>query len=399
MTVIDHVRPILLSAPYGNIETNLESKLHLTSGYRTTGLVEVTLSDGTSGLGEGYAAVFAPRVFEQMIHLLKPYLIGKDIMNINGLYRELKIVTGYWSLQGAAQHALSAVEIALQDCRGKLFGLPVYQLLGGALNERRIRLYGSGGDSTDPDSMSQEFDYLQKLGISEFKIRSRKEKARQAVWCLREGRKRGIAIAIDMGQNLQFPGQAAADFLAFEEQVTAESGNTVSFFEEVLGPANLQDYRLLRQKAKSKIAGGEIVTTVEELNQRIHNGYYDIVQPDATVIGGIGPLMEVFSSGRQTATNVVVHCWGGPVGMMANYHAAVAGGGQVAEWPMTPYELRDHMIVAPWKIDDGLIEVSDAPGLGVFIDDELENRFPFREDAVYGCLPQKGFAYQAEIWE
>ena len=63
MPVVRSVRSVLLSAPYAEPEGNLEVLLHLPSGLRTTGLVEITLSDGTVGLGEGYLAVFAPTVF------------------------------------------------------------------------------------------------------------------------------------------------------------------------------------------------------------------------------------------------------------------------------------------------------------------------------------------------
>ena len=64
MSKIRKVRPILLSAPYANQDTNFEVKLHLKSGYRTCGMVEITLDNGTKGLGEGYIAVFAPKVFK-----------------------------------------------------------------------------------------------------------------------------------------------------------------------------------------------------------------------------------------------------------------------------------------------------------------------------------------------
>lgn len=70
------IRPVLLSAPYADPE-NLEVRLALPTGWRTTGLVEVTLDDGTTGLGEGYLAVFAPRVFASTVELIAPYLVGR----------------------------------------------------------------------------------------------------------------------------------------------------------------------------------------------------------------------------------------------------------------------------------------------------------------------------------
>lgn len=384
MTKIKEVRPVLLSAPYANPD-NREVQLHLPSGFRTCGLVEITLENGMKGLGEGYLAVFAPRVFEQLIYLMRPYLLGRDVMDFQKIYRDMLLVIGYWSMQGAAMHALSAVEIALQDCRGKVLDMPVYKLLGGKI-EDSLQLYGSGGDSATPEAMQQELEYLETLGIRHFKIRARKHQADKAIWCMKKGAEKGIRIAVDMTQNLQYPGQSVGDVVKFVNKVEQASGQELFFVEEVLGPANLMGYPLLRQKLNAKIAGGEIVTTAKELCDRVALGTYDIAQPDATVIGGIRPVMEVFDTARRHATEVVVHCWGGPVGMMANYHAALAGGGKLTEWPMPSFPLREAMVAEPWKIKKGRLLIADTPGLGVELTEEVEQKYAFREDAIYHCL-------------
>jgi L-alanine-DL-glutamate epimerase-like enolase superfamily enzyme len=385
MSKIKEIRPVLLSAPYADPDTNLEVQLHLPNQYRTCGLVEITLENGIRGLGEGYLAVFAPRVFEQIILMMRPHLLGGDVRDFNQIYRDMLLVTGYWSMQGAAMHAVSAIEIALQDCRARLMEVPVYKMLGGS-DGVRLTLYGSGGDSTGPLPMAKELDYLQSLGIQYFKIRARKHQVDKAVWCMREGKKRGISIAIDMTQNLQNPGQSVSDVVHFVHSVCDKSSLEIFFVEEVLGPANVKDYPLLRQKLNTKIAGGEIVTTAAELCERIEHGMYDIAQPDATVMGGIGPVVQVFDAARRKATDVVVHCWGGPVGMMANYHAAVAGGGTLTEWPMPAYPLRTAMVEQLWQVEDGKLTLPDVPGLGVALSPEIEREYAFREDAVYQCL-------------
>src|SRR5476651_298255 len=112
------IRPILLSAPYAH-EGNLEVRWHLPSGYRTCGLVEVTLDDGTVGLGEGYLAVFAPQVFVEIVNLIAPHLLGREAGEIQRRYRDMCQVTDYWSLQGAARHVISALEMALVDAKAK----------------------------------------------------------------------------------------------------------------------------------------------------------------------------------------------------------------------------------------------------------------------------------------
>ena len=140
------------------------------------------------------------------------------------------------------------------------------------------------------------------------------------------------------------------------------------------------------------------MTTPQELAQRIASGWYDIAQPDATVIGGIGAVMDIFKAGRKKDTEVVVHCWGGPVSMMANYHAALASGGTLAEWPMPHYPLRDAMVESPWNVRNGQLVLSDKPGLGVRLTKEIERAYCFRPEAIYRCLVDKGTDIPDEVW-
>jgi L-alanine-DL-glutamate epimerase-like enolase superfamily enzyme len=398
MSKITAIRPVLLSAPYAEKGKNLEVDLHLQSGYRTTGLVEITLDDGTKGLGEGYLAVFAPHVFTSIVELITPHIVGRDIMDTKPILRDLSIITGYWSQQGAARHVCSAFEIALNDCKARVLGIPVYKLLGASHN-RPIQLYGSGGDSPIPEFMSREFELLQNLGISHFKIRARNHQVKKAVWCLERGAQLAIEIAVDMTQNLTNPGLHFEEVLTFQNSISNASGGKLFFFEEVLGTQNSQQYPLLRKSSSFKIAGGEIVTTPDELIDRIENGWYDIAQPDATVIGGQDALLKIFKAGRKHDTDVMVHCWCGPVGMMANYHAALAGGGTMAEWPLPEYSLRDALMEQPWNIKEGRLHLPDTPGLGVVLSEENENRYKFREDAIYSCLVDPSVIPGDEVWK
>lgn len=398
MPKIAKIRPVLLSAPYADARVNAEVMLHLPSGMRTTGMVEITLDNGVVGLGEGYLAVFAPAVFKSIVELVAPVLVGRDPFDLDRLIRDMVTTTGYWSLQGAAQHVVSAFEIALQDCRAQTLGIPVSRLLGGEAN-RSLKLYASGGDSVDPQAMAQELNAIKLLGIDLFKIRARNHQAAKAAWCQREGKPRGIEIAVDMTQNLAVPSQSVGDILGFLQQLRERQGSMPYFLEEVLGPQEIANLATLRTKIPgSRIAGGEIVTTASELCHRIERGCYDIAQPDATVIGGITPTVEVFSTARRHGVDVYVHCWGGPVGMMANYHAAIAGGGRVAEWPLPRYVLRDALAIAPWEIEKGMLTLPDTPGLGLRLTPEIEQEYPFRPEAVYRCLvdPTK---LPAAVWE
>jgi L-alanine-DL-glutamate epimerase-like enolase superfamily enzyme len=386
MSKIVRVRPVLLSAPYSDPRTSAEVRLHLPSGWRTIGLVEITLENGVVGLGEGYLAVFAPHVFRTIVELVAPVLMGRDPRDLERLLRDLTLTTGYWSWQGAAQHVVSACEIALQDCRAQLAGVSVSRLLGAEAG-RGLKLYASGGVSFTPEGMAEEIDAVEALGIDLFKIRARNHEAAKTAWCQRTVAKREIEVAVDMTQNLAIPSQSIADILGFLDAVVRAGGRAPYFLEEALGPEEIGNYRTLRlQVPQCRIAGGEIVTTSSELSYRIEQGCYDIVQPDATVMGGIAATLEVFGAAKRFGAEVFAHCWGGPVGMMANYHAALAGGGRVVEWPLPRYELRDALVVSPWTIKRGELTLPETPGLGVRLTAEIEKTYAFREDAVYRCL-------------
>lgn len=384
MSIIKHIRPVLLSAPYGDKKSNAEVQLHLPSGYRTCGMVEVTLENRISGLGEGYLAVFAPLVFKETVDLLAPLLVGKSVDDVEGLKNDLILATGYWSLQGAARHVISAIEIALMDALAQTRNMPLFQLLGG--ENKPLQLYGSGGDSVNQSFMEEELKYLKDLGINLFKIRARKDDLEKAVWTMNKAKEYDIEVAIDMTQNLSSPGQSVDDVLGFEKNILKQTGKLPVFIEEALGMDHLSGFPDLKMRSASPVAGGEIVTTELELIERINNGYYHIVQPDATVIGGVVSVMKVFDASSKSGVKTLVHCWGGPVGMMANYHAAIAGNGKMAEWPMPYFPLRDELVVESWRIESGHLRLGELPGLGVRLNAEIEEKYTFSEDAVYQCM-------------
>ena len=399
MPAIKSLRPVLLSAPYAT-PRDLEVRLHLPSGTRSCGMVEVTLDDGTVGVGEGYLAVFAPRVFAEVVELLAPYLVGKDALDIAARYRDLCGVCDYWSMQGAARHAISAVEIALYDAAAKRLGVPVYQLLGGRAADA-IPLYGSGGDSATSAQMDEEIELLRDRDIRLFKIRARNHESAKAAWTLDRAAAHGIDVAVDMTQNLANPAQTVSDVVQFLDRVRTRTARPIFFLEEPLGPLDRENWRLLRSRTSVRICGGETVTTAAELAHRLAAGFYDLTQPDATVIGGIGQTMEVFAAGRHHGIGTVVHCWGGAAGMMANYHAAFAGNGPLVEWPMKRFPLREAMLAEPLRFEGGRLLAPQAPGLGVRLSEEIEREYAFRPDAVYRCLraPQSADASPADAWD
>ncbi|HMQ57045.1 MAG TPA: mandelate racemase/muconate lactonizing enzyme family protein [Rhizobiaceae bacterium] len=385
MPAISAIRCLLLSSPYADADDPEIRECFPNGPKRTIGMVEVTLDNGVTGLGEGYLAVFAPKVFQAIVELCTPQVMGKDGFDIAGRVRDLRSLCDYWSLQGAARHVIAAFEIALQDAKGKSLGVPVHALLAEGPKADAIRIYGSGGCCDRKEQFLREFDLLHSLGITVYKMRSVKRDILRTAWVLEEAGKRGIEVGVDMCQNLADPPQAVDDVVTFVQAVHAITDRRMIFVEEALGPDCPDEFRALRGRIDVPVCGGEIITTPKEMIERINAQVYDFVQPDASVMGGISAVMDVFAAAKAEGTDVVVHAWGGAAAIMASYHAAFAAGGTLVEFPMLDFPLGKEMLGDNARIVDGMLLRPDAPGLGLTLTPQMEARYPFDETAVYSC--------------
>ncbi len=385
MPEVAEVRCVLLSSPYADAEDPEIKECFPNGPKRTIGMVEVTLDNGVTGLGEGYLAVFAPRVFEAIVELTRPYVVGRDGFDVVRRVKDLCSVCDYWSLQGAARHVTSAYEIALVDAKSKSLGVPAYALFGGARSDS-IAAYGSGGCCDAKEQFLREFELMESLGIELYKIRAVKEDVYRTAWVLEEAGKRGIRVGVDMCQNLADPPQAVEDVVRYVTAVRECTDHEILFLEEAIGPDCPEGFKALRSRVDIEICGGEIITTPKEMIGRIEDGVYDFTQPDASVIGGIGAVMEVFEAARANDTGVVVHAWGGAAAIMASYQAAFAAGGKLVEYPMLAFPLAAEMMQDQGRIVDGRVVRPSAAGIGVSLTKEMEARYPFDETAVYSCM-------------
>jgi L-alanine-DL-glutamate epimerase-like enolase superfamily enzyme len=384
MPKITNIRCVLLSSPYADADDPEIKECFPNGPKRTIGMVELTLDNGVTGLGEGYLAVFAPLVFKSIVELCTPQVIGKDGFDIERRVKDLRSLCDYWSLQGAARHVIAAFEIALQDAKGKSLDVPVYELLGGAKTDS-IRIYGSGGCCDAKEQFLREFDQLAGLGITLYKIRSVKRDILRTAWVLNQAGSRGIEVGVDMCQNLADPPQAVEDVVGFVESVHALTDQRMIFVEEAIGPDCPEGFRELRNRIDVNVCGGEVITTPKEMIERINDDVYDFVQPDASVMGGISAVMDVFDAANAKGIDVVVHAWGGAAAIMASYHAAFAAGGKLVEYPMLAFPLGAEMIGDQGLIEKGRLLRPTASGLGLTLTPEMEARYPFDETAVYSC--------------
>ena len=158
-------------------------------------------------------------------------------------------------------------------------------------------------------------------------------------------------------------------------------------------------FKELRKRTDVPVCGGEIITTPKEMIDRLNAGVYAFVQPDASVIGGISAVMEIFAAAKKKDVGVVVHAWGGAAAIMASYYAAFAGDGSLVEFPMLDFPLGTEMIGDQGRIEKGRLIRPTAPGIGVTLTPEMEARYPFDDTAVYSCMLQDYGPPPDEYWK
>ena len=380
---IKRVSAIFLTGPYAN-PTDAEVLIHLHNQKRHCGLVEIELENGITGIGEGYMAVFAPTVFKAFTEFYANHLIGEDGFAINALYTKCCNLTNYFSLQGAARHVISAIEMALWDAKAKTYNVPVYELLGGKKSDK-IKVYASGGDFTSKEQVEEELTLCETLGIDTLKIRLRERDVNKCKFVLNRAAQTRVRIAIDLCQNITVPSLGVSEIIGFIDRAIEDKIGTIQFLEEALGPNSRKYYPELRNKVSLKFAGGETITTPEEFFDVINQKYFDYVQPDSSVCGGVSATYDVCKYALAQGITSVVHNWGSSVSLMANYHVAIATGCWLAEWPIKKNQIRDQLFTSKPEIKDGYFRMPGDIGLGVTLTDTVISENPFNPACDYLC--------------
>jgi L-alanine-DL-glutamate epimerase-like enolase superfamily enzyme len=365
---ITDIRPLLLTHPYG------------TDGRRSACLVEVETDAGITGIGETYAGVYVPEVAAAIVELFKPLVVGQDATSPEAVFRTAYRATSYFGRTGLTVMVLSGIENALWDIAGQARGVPVHALLGGALHDE-LPMYGSGGPFTMsiPELVAQAAD-TKRRGLRGFKMRVnffryQPELEAERAAAVREAIGPHMALAIDAVQNYNpqpWSVKQAAAMLRVLEPFN------LAWAEEMLPPFDPQPYAELRRATSTPISGGEGITTAAQFEQWLRAGAFDLAQPDATIIGGIGEARRACAAAAARSIPVAMHVWGSAPTLAANMHLAFATPNCIwVEHPVLGNPLESELLVEPLVIDNGCVRPPTAPGLGIRITAELREKYRF----------------------
>jgi L-alanine-DL-glutamate epimerase-like enolase superfamily enzyme len=367
---ITDVRPVLLTHPYG---MRLE-------GRRSACFVEVETDAGVTGVGETYAGVYVPEVAASIVELFKPLIVGQDPTSPDTVYRTAYRATSYFGRTGLTVTVLSGIENALWDIAGQTHGVPVHVLLGGAVHGE-LPVYGSGGPFTMsiPELVAQAAD-TRCRGLRGFKLRVnffryQPEVEAERVAAVREALGRDMALAIDAVQNYNprpWSVKQAARMLRMLEPFD------LAWAEEMLPPFDPRPYAELRLATSTPVSGGEGITTAAQFEQWLRAEAFDLAQPDATIIGGIGEARRACEAAAARSIPVAVHVWGSAPTLAANIQVAFATPNCAwIEHPVLGNPLESELFVEPLVVREGYVQPPTAPGLGIRLTADLREKYRF----------------------
>lgn len=343
-------------------------------------LVRVTCSDGTVGYGEAHHALAPTAIAELIRESLAPHLIGRSPFDSEGawesIYRHQIVTHGAGT---AVVIAMSGIDIALWDAKGKLLGLPVYRLLGG--EKRKIRAYAGGLSlGFQPlDSLEKEVARYVEQGYTAIKMRVGQNPAVDA--------ERVSHIRRVFGPKLDIAVDAATRYHIMDIPQVARycEENDVYWLEEPFTPDNVQAYRELRKSVRTPIAAGENHYTKHQFRDLLRQEALDIIQADCTKAGGITEVKKIADMCAAWHLPVAPHTSQSMLSTAANVHLMCAiPNALIYEADLAAINpFRDEIVRSPLVVKDGYIEPNDRPGLGLDIDEEALSRYPGVPGACY----------------
>jgi len=336
--------------------------------------VKIYTDEGITGVGEGTGW---PAVTKLVMEEFKPFLIGEDPFGNEKIWLKLWMLTQGHGVGGAIGlgAAISGIDMALWDLKGKALNTPVYNLLGGKCRDK-IKVYGH---ANDPETAQKLLD----KGCDAFKCNptvSTFSELRDAV---------GYDVFIGAhGGNWPRGWTPHAAITLAKKLERYEPW----FFEEPTGkgPMYIEHLAKIARKVDIPIATGERIFSKWWFANLIYSGIVDIVQPEITRLGGITEEKKLAAMAEAACVTISPHNGTtGPVGDFANVHVMASIPNTLA-LEQYPEQTNDEGIV-PWRaevatplpIKNGYIEVPNNPGLGIEINEEYIAKHPPKPASWY----------------
>jgi len=343
--------------------------------------VKVYTDEGISGVGEA-TLEYKEKSLVGAVEHIKDVLVGQDPANIekiaHDLYRD-----SYWRSGPVLMSALSAVEMALWDIKGKALGVPVYQLLGGKCHEK-VRIYVNGwfAGAKTPEEFGEKAKIAVQRGITAMKwdpfgksyleISNKDlDTALRCIAAVRDAAGPGVDLLIEGHGRFNVPTgiKIAQELDQFKPM----------WFEEPVPPDNLEALKAVRDKSPVAISAGERLYNLREYKDLFEMRAADYIQPDISHAGGLMELKKIAAVAEAYYIPFAPHNPSGPVANAASLQlAACCNNFSILEIMYSDVPWRADVTNEELRYEDGYMYIPDKPGLGIEIDEEACLAHPYQ---------------------
>ena len=345
------------------------------------------------GLG---CATFTQRfraTYAALQHHVIPFVIGKDVSRIEELF-QMNLVQGYWRNGPVLNNAISGIDQALWDIKGKLANMPVYDLLGGKCREAAACY--AHADGRDPQEVLDNVRKYQEQGYHYIRVQMGGYGGKGASDRKPEGSPDGAyfdprAYTRNMLEMIDFVRSNVGGEVELLHDVherltpidTVKFAKDLEqynlfFLEDSLAPEDIEWFRHIRQVCATPIAMGELFNNPREWRLLIEERLIDFLRMHVSQIGGITPARNAAIHGHIYGARTAWHGPGdtSPVGHAANLHLDLwAPNFGIQEWCRFDSLIYDMFPGLP-EVRGGYMYPNDKPGLGIDLDEELAAKYP-----------------------
>lgn len=341
-------------------------------------VIRIHTDTGLTGIGQtacwGY-----PEAVEKIVNTFERYLIGQNPLRIEHHWQYLYRMGPF---RGTALcGAISAVDIALWDIKGKHLGVPIWELLGGNCRDKiRLHLLGGGGtpetmfnaakSAVDEGFTALKFDPIvgkfQDMGLDRIV-----KNARDLVAAAREGGGPDLDLIVEVHRKL-----TPMNSIVLE---SALAPFNLYFIEDPIQIDTITTQAELAKRMTTPVGNGERLTTIYEFRELLEAGGPQYVRPDVGLAGGLTQCKKIAAIAEAYHSAVVTHNFLGPVITAASLHLDAS----IPNFITQEYTKGDESdTFAVYKVayqrEGGYIPIPEVPGLGVELDDSLIEKTPFK---------------------
>jgi L-alanine-DL-glutamate epimerase-like enolase superfamily enzyme len=343
-------------------------------------IIRVETDEGIVGIGEVdsapeivRAAIDAPNSHSNSIGL-RHILLGRDPFD-DGIWHRMYRGSVYFGRRGVAMHAMSGIDLALWDIKGKKLGKPVSELLGTPLRQK-IKAYASTLMPETEDEVSARIDDLGRVGFRAVKLGwgpIGRDESRDVRLCSAaiKAASGAVDVLVDAGLGYDDDVRRAIRVARKLEDLG------VVWLEEPFEPDNFEFYSELADAVEIRVAAGEHESTAWGFRELIERGHVDIVQPDVTRCGGLTEALKIARLAADHGIDCVPHAWKSGVIKAASLHLnAVLSRAIYQEYCVANTPINQSLTVQTLPLDaNGFVAIPTGPGLGVDLDPEIIDRY------------------------